>query len=503
MNPGSAEEAIAAHGEALRQRLEAAIQALGLPGVDPDESTADVIQRLSSHARRAANAPAAWLLFVALSGCFPSPDDVADLRRQLDLAPEGGAMVASLGATLAAANRVANLNRTMRIESGATVVDVNFCATHEHNTGIQRVVRQTIPRWIEEGHDLVLVAWTSDGPAMRDLDHRERDRVINWGSPPSTSASEVGEADEIVVPWNSNVFLPEVPLERICSPLAALAEFSGNRVTALGYDAIPLVSADGQRAEESQRFANYLSLIKHSEAVFGISDTAASEFKAFVSTLPAQGLQGPAVTSVPLAVGVPDSAQSMHDVAEPSPDGVPLIVCVGSHEPRKNQDAVLHAAEVLFRQGQRFRLTFAGGGDRSNRHAFDKRVSALRASGLDVTSLRKVSDSILWDLYRTARFSIFISLHEGFGLPVAESLALGTPVLTSNFGSLAEIADGGGCVTVDPRSDAQIIAAIRKMLTQDDLIEALAAQARERAPRTWSDYARDLWDAADLAGRVS
>jgi glycosyltransferase involved in cell wall biosynthesis len=107
-----------------------------------------------------------------------------------------------------------------------------------------------------------------------------------------------------------------------------------------------------------------------------------------------------------------------------------------------------------------------------------------------------VTDTELWALYREARFSVFVSLHEGFGLPVAESLALGTPALTSNYGSLAEIAEGGGCATVDPRSDDQVIAGMRKLLTDDKVIATLRAQAAGRPVRGWDEYARELWAAA-------
>jgi glycosyltransferase involved in cell wall biosynthesis len=485
-----------AHRAALRQRLGLAVRTLGLDPVEPEETTAQVIHRLAVHAKATADAAVAWLVFIALSACFPTADDLADLRRRLDLATEGGAMTAALGATLSAASRTGRLERTMRVEEGSIIVDVNFCATHEHNTGIQRVVRQTIPRWVAAGHDLALVAWTADGEAMRDLGAAELDRVLHWDDRrhPQSGAENVDGI--IVVPWRSQVFLPEVPLDKLCAPLAALAESSGNRVSLIGYDAIPLVSAESQRAEESQRFANYLTLLKHSDAVFGISDSAAEEFRGFVDALPAQGLEGPAVTSVRLAVGIPQAAADSAAESTSGEGAPPLVVCVGSHEPRKNQDAVLHAAHTLFRQGQRFRIVFVGGGDRSNRHGFDRKIARLRASGFDVSSRRKVTDTELWALYREARFSVFVSLHEGFGLPVAESLALGTPALTSNYGSLAEIAEGGGCATVDPRSDDQVIAGMRKLLTDDKVIATLRAQAAGRPVRGWDEYARELWAAA-------
>nr|BFF09065.1 hypothetical protein GCM10025699_03680 [Microbacterium flavescens] len=88
---------------------------------------------------------------------------------------------------------------------------------------------------------------------------------------------------------------------------------------------------------------------------------------------------------------------------------------------------------------------------------------------------------------------MFPSFYEGFGLPVAESLASGTPCITSGFGSMKEIAEGGGAILVNAYSDDDIREKMRLLLTDDALIQRLRAEAA-RSPRTWDDYATDLWD---------
>ena len=88
---------------------------------------------------------------------------------------------------------------------------------------------------------------------------------------------------------------------------------------------------------------------------------------------------------------------------------------------------------------------------------------------------------------------VFPSLNEGFGLPVAEALASGTPVVTSGYGSMAEIAADGGALLVDPRDDRSIAAAMRTVLTQPAERARLAAEARRRPARTWDDYAAGVW----------
>ncbi len=121
-------------------------------------------------------------------------------------------------------------------------------------------------------------------------------------------------------------------------------------------------------------------------------------------------------------------------------------------------------------------------------------IKRLTKNGRPITIGRAVSDAELEAAYRTARFSVFPSLHEGYGLPVAESLAFGLPVITSAFGSTAEIGAGGGVVLVDPRNDAELTAAMRSLLTDDERLATLRAEIDDRPSRTWDDYSAELWD---------
>jgi glycosyltransferase involved in cell wall biosynthesis len=177
--------------------------------------------------------------------------------------------------------------------------------------------------------------------------------------------------------------------------------------------------------------------------------------------------------------------------------GVPMVLCVGTHEPRKNHLALLHAAELLWRDGVRFSLVFVGG--RSwNDERFSNELAIAQASNRPVDSVKTMSDSMLWAAYRVARCMVFPSLNEGFGLPVAEALACGTPVVTSRYGSMAEIAADGGALLVDPRNDHDIAAKLRTLLTDDEVHQRLSAEARARPSRTWEQYANEVWSA--LAG---
>ena len=160
---------------------------------------------------------------------------------------------------------------------------------------------------------------------------------------------------------------------------------------------------------------------------------------------------------------------------------LPIVLAVGSHEPRKNHLALLHAAELLWREGLLFNLVFVGGNS-WNSAAFDAQVDTLRQANRPVQTILGLPDDLLWAAYRQAYCTVFPSLHEGFGLPVAESLASGTPVITSNFGSMRDLARHGGALLVDPRNDHDLTDALRQLLLDPALRDRLAAQAARTPP---------------------
>ena len=426
-----------------------------------------------------------WLLLVALSATFPVDDEVRTAQRQLELASVSECCIWLLEWSYAAAQRRGSGAHRLQLVRDGVVVDVDFTAKHDLQTGIQRVVRRLIPRW-ERDHDIHLAVWSDHAGALRVPDDGEQERVLRWVRPLHRPRPSRGSS-VLVVPWRSTVVLPEVPGPDQCLRLASLAQHSGNRVTAIAYDCIPVLSAELMPAAEPNRFVRYLSLVKHADVLAGISVSAAEEFRGFVQTLPTQGLTGPRVMACPLATDAPATAAGP---LQPAAD--PEVLVVGSHEPRKNHLAVLHAAEVLWREGLRFRLRFVGAGGWTT-EAFDRRLEMLQRRGRPTTAERGLDDEQLWAAYRRARFTVFPSLHEGYGLPVVESLTLGTPVIATDYGSIAELAADGGMVVVDPRDDDALVEAMRSLLVDDERLSQLRKAAVERPVRSWDDYARELW----------
>jgi len=146
------------------------------------------------------------------------------------------------------------------------------------------------------------------------------------------------------------------------------------------------------------------------------------------------------------------------------------ILFVGTIEPRKNLDTLVEACRRLSWPAP---LVIAGsvGWRAADIH---RRLQSLQQQG-HVRLLGYVPDEDLPALFNAARVFAYPSWYEGFGLPVLEAMACGTPVVTSNVSSLPEVA-GPAALLVAP-ADAQALADALARLLHD---EALAADLRER-----------------------
>ena len=476
---------------ALAQRLQAAYGRLIPSRAEQPcgSGPADLLERLVLAVQADPSPERMWLLCTATFGAYPTPEDVMAGMRFFQQAPAEEAMLWLLDRALVTDFKTAARSE-MRVVSDCVVVDVDHSASRDLHTGIQQVVRRTVPIWCRD-HDILPVAWSQEETGWLTLSDRDNPRERRSGG---TGPERDDDAPSVLVaPWHTVVVLIETPSARACERLAALAQYSGNMLVSVGYDCVPALSPHLVQLEEPQRFARYLTVIKHARRVAGMSQSASTEFGGFASALEAQGLAGPLVvecqgpTDSPIGSNGSDHSR-VADLARKSP----FVVCVGSLEPRKNHSALLYAAERLWREGLDFHLLFIA---RSVcEEEVPRRIAQLQTAGRSISVHIAVNDSELASAYRAARFTVLASLHEGYGLPVAESLALGTPVITGNFGSTEEIGRDGGALLIDPRDDEALVDAMRRLLTDDDLLNKMRLQIRGRTPRTWEHYAEELWE---------
>jgi len=130
----------------------------------------------------------------------------------------------------------------------------------------------------------------------------------------------------------------------------------------------------------------------------------------------------------------------------------------------------------------------------------DDLLAELEASGYlngKVIILRSLSDAELQQAYRSCLFTVFPSLCEGWGLPIAESLAYGKFCVASNHTSIPEA--GGNLIDYfDPLNEDDALAKIERPLIDSGYLAAREAQLRaEYRPRTWEDCVHALIGALD------
>ena len=445
----------------------------------------------------------AWLALTAAAGRYPDGEAVDSLTRRLRSAGKG-----KLHKPLAALLEEALVSRSATtagldvVRDEVLVVSESMVLTDLH-TGIQRVAREAVSRWLAQ--DSTHVAYFDpDGGGLRLLSDSEQARVRNWRDHLSSSGTPMtfrrpqAASDNILVPWNCTVVVPELLLNVHHSRAVATIARAGvsQRLTFIGYDLTPIVVPETVDPGLTERYCQYLAAVKHADRISAISEQSARDFEAFATMLQGEGIPGPRIKAHRLPAPPPDLTEGelASGLAALDLQGVPLVLVVGAHVPRKNHMAILEASERLWIAGRAFELLFIGGFGSSHYLAFERYVQRLRAEGWPVRVRHRASELELWAAYATARFSVYPSFIEGFGLPIAESLASGTPVITSNFGSMAEIAAGGGALTIDPRSVDDLEQAMHRLLTDDALVDELRRQARAQDFGSWDDYAKAVWD---------
>jgi glycosyltransferase involved in cell wall biosynthesis len=170
---------------------------------------------------------------------------------------------------------------------------------------------------------------------------------------------------------------------------------------------------------------------------------------------------------------VPNGVDPVFTTEGPRAEG-DYVLAVGTLEPRKNLAVAVEAARLA---GVELRVAGAAG------------WGGVAAPGW----VGEPTDAELAALLRGARCLVYPSFYEGFGIPVLEAMACGTPVVTSRGGATEEVA-GGAAVLVDPRDPASVAAGIEEAeRRRDSLVEVGRARASMFTWRRAADLVEDLW----------
>ncbi|HET7206273.1 MAG TPA: glycosyltransferase family 1 protein [Terriglobales bacterium] len=168
----------------------------------------------------------------------------------------------------------------------------------------------------------------------------------------------------------------------------------------------------------------------------------------------------------------------------------PFLLYAGRISPHKNLVRIIEAFSAL-----RAALAKEGGfadlkliiiGDELSKHPDLRRTVIKSGVQNDVRFLGFVPIEVLRIFYDLAKIFVFPSLYEGFGLPPLEAMAHGTPVVTSNTSSLPEVV-GNAAVLVNPENIFEIMRALHRVLTDQELREKMKR-------RSYEQYQRFSWE---------
>lgn len=444
--------------------------------------------------RNADDRQLAWVTYIAIVAKYPV--DIDMLRFYTDLQVNG--VQAALEQLLIANTErpsVWTLRSGMRFET-RPIIDPTTTSRRQLHTGIQRVVRSVVPEWMKLG-DAELTVWAGKGMVFRPANEIERTRILDFQPNIRVDGDKGKEPDTILVPWNTTVVVPEPTMEfdRTVA-LTALANWSGSSVSTVLHDVLAVSSPEWFTDESRIKLTNYTPVLRTSSRVSAVSATSADNLRALLPAFTDPVITAEGISSHLLPVDavelVPEEFEATKAELGGIP-GLPIVLAVSSIDPRKNHLILLRAAEKLWQEGVGFQLLIIGWGAWHN-DGFAVELERLQAKGRPIRIIRRATELQLWTAYRLASFSVFISLAEGYGLPAAESLAAGVPVVLSNYGAMAEVGEGGGTLPVDPRDLDAVSAAMRELLTNPARLDELKQQAAARSKQTWSDYAAATWE---------
>ncbi len=369
------------------------------------------------------------------------------------------------------------------------LVDVSVILRHDAGTGIQRVVRALLgelsvlagpriavqPVFASRNHGYCQARLTADG------------RIVNAATGPRTRHRAAARTGDIFLGLDlaANI-LPGVEAE-----LAGWRR-RGVTISFVVYDLLPLERPEWFPPSTGRNFRRWLAVLgRQADHCICISGSVAA---ALVTALAARPRQ-PVITSIPLGA---DLAVSHSGTALPGDVAAlrqwladhRVLLCVGTVEPRKGHAPLLDALSLIWQQQPDTDIALLVVGQPGWKTAdLQQRLRHHPEQGRRLIWLDKASDDLLAAAYAGSAGLVAASLGEGFGLPVIEALAHGTPVLARDLPVFREV----GGVLLDYFDDDSPDPLARRIRAWLGARRPPPAPAVAALPR-WSDSAAALLD---------
>jgi glycosyltransferase involved in cell wall biosynthesis len=159
-----------------------------------------------------------------------------------------------------------------------------------------------------------------------------------------------------------------------------------------------------------------------------------------------------------------------------------FLLYVGGIDPRKNVELLFKALKLILEENPKRCPLLAFAGDIVHQREYPQLKKSLQTLGIGdhIRFLGYVPEKELPLLYQASSIFIYPSRYEGFGLPVLQAMAAGTPVITTKLSSIPEVA-GDSVLYIDPDKPVELARAIIEVFSNQSLRSSLAASGIKRA----------------------
>lgn len=269
--------------------------------------------------------------------------------------------------------------------------------------------------------------------------------------------------------------------------------FEGVKVVTTVYDIIPYIMKEKYLSDRNN-FNCYMKCVENlrwSDELFVISESVKTDLVKYLSFSP---------DNIKVIWGAVDERYKVVDISDSEKAllldkfGItkPFIMCTGGEDGRKNLDGLIRAYSLMPENIKNSYQLVVVCKLSENGMKNLKAVAKSHNVGNNVIFTNFVSDEELLKFYNLASLMAFPSKYEGFGLPIVEAWACGTPVLTADNSSLKEIG-GDAVVLVNADSDRSIADGMAQMLSDEKILSEYAEKGVKRLELyRWDNVSKNI-----------
>jgi glycosyltransferase involved in cell wall biosynthesis len=434
----------------------------------------DLVREVSMHDN------GAFFACLAITGCYPDKFELRDFADQVTLHGLPQAVQNALTNRSEVAETARNLVSVELVSPKFEhLVDVTHTYFAPYLTGIQRVVFE-----VTSGpKNISTFIWVGDSGIIQEKDIRKIEsteksiRDLGWrirlvhflhAQVPKLDKSRIGtrlrilslplartikrslvarEVDKQVAnstdnKWtnvlilNTTITIPEIPASlRHIYIYESILENEIVSVQVILYDFIPFFHAWTVHFGNRGHLNSYIRLVLLATRIISISSLVQEQAKLITQAFKLERSEWSKRKQIFEYMALPSGLKPATSGEFRKQEN--LVVMAGSLEPRKNHMQFLSAVELLVKDGVRIKARILGSAGWDNEHILEK-IHDLQGKGIDIERLGNLTDSDMRKLIAEAQVLLQISEAEGFGLPIAEALALGTKVIASDIRPLNE-----------------------------------------------------------------